>query len=366
MEGGAADTPNPNPAATPTAPPTPAVLRHGQTVVIAGDWGRPAVTQTFLGGATGTIETTAVGQRPANGGGWSFNNVGGPTSVALDARRGQVLFTPQDSSNYNATRRYDPGAPIPERRHFYKAHWVRNVLLLDGQPYRNSYQWKHERVHWANSIEDSTHEIKVHDWPQGGNGMQTMVNRGGGDGSTYYGAKARPETNGDWALMEMLVYTGTQGQNDGKLVTRVHDGGRTWVNQNRQTERIYADATRRLRYFVEQNYFGNWNQVEDRVDSAWPRPQVRELYSDDSRVIVGGDDTSGWQRVELRDQADLTAATVRELQAWTAWDGRIELTLNTGGLPAGLHDLVLVVISGVDANGLDLVQHSVPVRVQVG
>jgi hypothetical protein len=165
--------------------------------------------------------------------------------------------------------------------------------------------------------------------------------------------------------MEYMVYTGTQGQNDGKLITRLHKNGKTWVNQNRHAERIYADPTLRLRYFIEQNYFGNFGQDEDGVDNPLPKPQVRELYSDDSRVIVGTDATSGWQRVELRDKVDLQSASVRELQSWSSWNGRIELALNTGGLPAGVHDLFLVVVSGVDANGWDIVTHSVPVRVRV-
>lgn len=56
---------------------------------------------------------------------------------------------------------------------------------------------------------------------------------------------------------------------------------------NAQRERIYADPTLRLRYFIEQNYFGNFGQREDGVDNTMPKPQVRELWSDDSRVIVG-------------------------------------------------------------------------------
>ena len=96
-----------------------------------------------------------------------------------------------------------------------------------------------------------------------------------------------------------------------------------------------------------------------------PKPQVRELYSDDSRVIVGNDAVSGWQRIELRDTVSLQTAKLRELQSWRVWDGRIEFKLNTGGLPRGLHDMHLVVISGLDADGLDVVQQSIPVRVQV-
>ena len=95
------------------------------------------------------------------------------------------------------------------------------------------------------------------------------------------------------------------------------------------------------------------------------KPDVRELWSDDSRVIVGNDARSGWQRVELRDAVSLRDATVRELQAWTNWDNNITLTLNTGGLPAGTHDLYLVVIDGVDAQGWDVVMHSRAIRVVV-
>lgn len=340
------------------------VYRHGDAVSIPGAFGAPQVTQTFLGGPGGPIESKAVGARMTNGQGWVFSELGHPTHIALDPVRGKVLFTPEDSRNYNATRRFDPGAAIAEQRYFYKAHWVRNVMLLDGQPYAKSYQWKHERVNWENSVVDGDTEIKVHNWIKVA-GLGTYVNRSRTDKSTYWNSVKAPDSNGGWALMEIMVYTGTQGQNDGKLITRLHKDGKTWVNQNRQTERIYADPTMRLRYFIEQNYFGNFGQREDGVDNPLPKPQVRELYSDDSRVIVGKDASSGWQRVELRDHPDLKSAKVRELQSWTQWNGRVDLALNTGGLPRGVHDLFLVVVSGVDADGWDVVSHSMPLRVQV-
>ena len=298
-----------------------------------------------------------------NGNGLVFSELGHPTRIAQDPVRGKVLFTPEDSSNYNATRRFDPGAAIAENRFFYKAHWVRNVMLLDGQPYAKSYQWKHERVNWENSVVDGDTEIKVHNQIKVA-GLVTYVNRSRNDKSTYWNSVKAPDSNGGWALMEIMVYTGTQGQNDGKLITRLHKDGKTWVNQNRQAERMYADPNMRLRYFIEQNYFGNFGQREDGVNNPLPRPQVRELYSDDSRVIVGKDATSGWQRIELRDKVDLQSASVREIQSWTSWNGSIDLTLNTGGLPSGVHDLFLVVVSGVDANGWDVVTHSMPVRVR--
>lgn len=344
--------------------PQASVHRHGDKVTLQGALGTANVVHTFLGGTSGLVESTAVGAKPANAQGWRFNNLGGPTTVAVDPQRGKVLFTPEDSNNYNAVRRFDPGAAIPEKRHFYKAHWVRNVMLLDGQPYAKSYQWKHERVNWEDTVVDGDTEIKVHNQTKVA-GLVTYVNRSAADKSTYWNYQAAPDSNSDWVLMEMLVYTGTQGQNDGKLITRLHKNGQTWINQNRQAEKIYADPTMRLRYFIEQNYFGNFGQREDGVDNPLPKPQVRELYSDDSRVIIGNDATSGWKRVELRDTVSLQSAKVREVQAWTSWNGRIELSLNTGGLPRGTHDLHLVVVNGVDANGWDVVTHSQPIRVQV-
>ena len=340
------------------------VYRAGDTIRIDGAFGTANVTQTFLGGPGGLIESKAVGATMTNGSGWVFSELGLPTKIFQDPQRGKVLFTPQDSSNYNAIRRYDPGFAISEQRYFYKAHWVRNVMLLDGLPYAKSYQWKHERVNWKNTIVDGDNEIKVHNQIKVA-GLVTYVNRSASDKSTYWDSVKAPDSNGGWALLEIMVYTGTEGQNDGKLITRLHKDGKTWINQNRQSERIYADPTKRLRYFIEQNYFGNFAQREDGVDNGLPKPQVRELYSDDSRVIVGNDATSGWQRVELRDKVDLASAKVRELQSWSSWSGGIELPLNTGGLPAGVHDLFLVVVSGVDANGWDVVTHSMPVRVRV-
>lgn len=358
--GGDAAAPKPDPL---EPPPAAAVYRHGDAITIKGQFGAPEVTRTFLGGASGMIESQPAGATMPNGGGWTFNDLGGPTSVAIDGSRGKVLFTPQDSAHYNATRRFDPGFAIGEQRYFYKAHYVRNVLRLGGAAYTKSYQWKHERINWEDSVSDGDCEIKVHNWPTS-QGPITMINRGGGDGSTYWGGAAA-DSNGDWALLEIMGYTGTQGIQDGMLITRVHKNGRTVVSQNKQAERIYADPALRLRYFIEQNYFGNFGQIEDGVDNTLPKPDTRELYSDDSRVIVGRAAGQGWQRVELRDSIALQAATVRELQDWSAWQGDITLRLNTGGLPPGRHALYLVVIDGVDAQGWDRVIHSAPISVQV-
>ncbi|MBZ5709741.1 hypothetical protein [Nannocystis pusilla] len=342
----------------------PVIYRHGDMVTIEGDFGSNDVIKTFLGGADGKIESLSPGQSMESGDGWSFNDLGGPTSVEIDAERGKVLFTPEDSDHYNATRRFDPGFAIEEQRYFYKAHWVRNVMLLDGMPYAKSYQWKHERVNWENSVVDGDCEIKVHNWFAGGGGVLTFVNRSADDQSVYYGGQAA-DSNGGWALLEILVFTGTEGLEDGKLITRVHKDGKTVISQNRQAERIYADPSLRLRHFVEQNYFGNFGQVEDGVDNPLPKPEVRELWSDDSRVLVGNTAETGWRRVELRDSVDLAGAALREVQDWVSWDGSITLRLNAGGLPAGEHDLFLVVIGGVDADGWDVVTHSVPIRVGV-
>lgn len=350
------------PANPPGVAPT-TEYRHGQTVILPGPFGDNPVHRSFLGGSTGRIETTTTEALVGNGEGWTFNNLGGPTRVAQDAVRGKVLFTPQSPTAYNAVRRYDPGFAIGEQRHFYKAHYVRNVLLLDGLPYSKSYQWKHERVNWVNSVVDGDCEFKVHSWLNS-QGVTTIINRGPGDSTTFWGGTAA-DSNGGWAMLEMLVYTGLQGQSDGKVITRVFKNGKTWISENQQAERIYATPDLRLRYFVEQNYFGNFGQVEDGVDNALPRPDVRELYSDDSLVLIGENSSTGWRRIELRDHPDLKQATVRELQTWNDWQGDIRLTLNVGGLPAGVHDLYLVVIAGVDQEGWDIVEKSIPIRVRV-
>lgn len=345
-------------------PSVSVVYHHGDLVTLNGNFGSNDVTQTFLGGSSGLIESTATNAIVENGGGWLFNDLGGITRIGTDAKRGKVLFTPEDSGHYNAVRRYDPGFAIPEQRYFYKAHYIRNVMLLDGQPYAKSYQWKHERVNWENSVSDGDCEIKVHNWISGGSGPITFVNRSAVDKSTYYGGTA-VAANDDWAMLEIMVYTGTQGVQDGKLITRIHKNGKTYINQNKQLERIYADPNLRLRYFVEQNYFGNFGQIEDGVDNLLPKPQTREVYSDDSRVIVGNSANMGWKRVELRDTVDLKTATLREIQSWESWNGNIRLRLNTGGLSPGQYDLFLVVIDGVDAEGWDVVTASKPIRVVV-
>jgi len=336
------------------------VLHHGDEVTLQGDFGTEDVISTFLGGASGPIEALGVGDVIANGGDWHFDDC--VTTVAMDSERGEVLYNTEDSQSYNATRIFDAGV-IEEQRSFYVAYWVRNVMLLNGQPYTKSYQWKHNRISWQYVWTDTDTEIKIHNWPTS-QGPMTFINRSATDQDVYWGGAAA-DSNGGWAMLEVIVSTGTEGNKDGLVVTRVHKNGQTVISQNLQPEGVYADPNLRLRYFIEQNYFGNFGQLEDGVDNDLPKPDVRELYSDDSRIVVGKGPESGRRRIELRDRIDLQSATVRELQPWTLWDGTITLELNTGGLPPGLHELFLVVIDGVDADGWDHVVASTPVSVQV-
>ena len=343
--------------------PPNGALHHGDQVVIEGDFGTEDVIQTFLGGAQGPIESLAEGAEIPSEGGWDFHDY--DTTGKVDPERGMVLFNTESQDVYNATRIFDAGE-IAENRSFYKAHYVRNVMLLDGQPYTKDYQWKHERVSWQSVWTDTETEIAVFNWlePDGSAAPMTVVRRGGKDATTYWDGDAA-DSNGGWTLLEMIVSTGTLGGSDGLVVTRVHKNGHTTVSQNLQPERVYANPDLRLRYFIEQNYFGNFGQNVDGVDNPLPKPEVRELYSDDSRVIVGTSPATGRRRVELRDTSDLQSATLREVQSWTAWNGSITLNLNAGGLPPGTHALFLVVIDGIDAEGWDNVVASQPITVQV-
>jgi hypothetical protein len=276
-----------------------------------------------------------------------------------------VHFNTESQDVYGATRIFDAGE-IAENRSFYKAHYVRNVMLLDGQPYTKDYQWKHERVSWQSVWTDTDTEIALFNWLEGNGSANSMtvVRRAASDETVYWDGEAA-DSNGGWTLLEMIVSTGTLGNTDGLVVTRVHKNGHTVISQNLQPERVYANPDLRLRYFIEQNYFGNFGQNVDGVDNDLPKPQVRELYSDDSRVIVGTSPATGRRRVELRDTSDLQSATLREVQSWTAWNGSITLNLNAGGLPVGTHQLFLVVIDGIDAEGWDNVVASQPVTVVV-
>jgi hypothetical protein len=338
-------------------------LHHGDQVVIDGDFGTEEVIHTFLGGAAGPIESLAEGAEIPSDGGWDFHDY--YTTGKVDPERGMVLFNTESQDVYGATRIFDAGE-IAENRSFYKAHYVRNVMLLDGQPYTKDYQWKHERVSWQSVWTDTDTEIALFNWLEGNGSANSMtvVRRAASDETVYWDGEAA-DSNGGWTLLEMIVSTGTLGNTDGLVVTRVHKNGHTVISQNLQPERVYANPDLRLRYFIEQNYFGNFGQNVDGVDNDLPKPQVRELYSDDSRVIVGTSPATGRRRVELRDTSDLQSATLREVQSWTAWNGSITLNLNAGGLPVGTHQLFLVVIDGIDAEGWDNVVASQPVTVVV-
>ncbi|MEO8673368.1 MAG: hypothetical protein ABI411_18795, partial [Tahibacter sp.] len=79
---------------------------HGDSVTLGGNFGTQNVRKTFLGGAGGVIEGQGVNTVLPNGNRWIFSDLGFPATVRNDPVRGKVIFTPEDSTHYNATRRY--------------------------------------------------------------------------------------------------------------------------------------------------------------------------------------------------------------------------------------------------------------------
>jgi len=323
--------------------------QHGNGVTITGSFGTNTNYKAF---SKSIIDATSIGQTPANKNNYVFNEPLGYLPLTYnDPSRGKVLRTTQDSAHYDSVVKQHLPDYVPENTWLYWSFWQKSNLRLGGVPYPYYFQRKSGRLNFADTIVDGQHpEVKWHTWyTSGGSGAteNTFYNAGddnwGADGVSPPGGTPAVKLDNTWFLNEFIVYTGTIGNADGRMILRAHQGGVSFVVRNITTE-IYKDA-QKFKEMMQQEYYGNFGVTAN----EGTRPDLIELFADAHCAIIGN------KRVDLCDAVTTSSCTFRENQQWVTWNGDIRVRLNTAGLSAGSHNMKLRVIEGYDSSGWDIV-----------
>lgn len=106
--------------------------------------------------------------------------------------------------------------------------------------------------------------------------------------------------------------------------------------------------------YTTNYYFTGIGCSANNVVTQLPKPDVRQTWRDDHYTSWS---TDGYYRTELRDNLDEALCTIRETQGTLLWSAtEVRGNINMGGIPAGLRQLYLVALSGVDyTTGKDVV-----------
>jgi hypothetical protein len=329
--------------------------QHGNIAVITGSFGTNTNYKAF---SKSIIDATSIGQTPSNKSNYVFNEpLGYLPLVYNDATRGKVLRTTQDSTHYDSVVKQHLPSNVPENTWVYWSFCQKSNLRLGGSPYPYYFQRKLGRMNYSDTIVDGQHpEVKYHVNSYAG-GQYVDENRvhNAGDSSTNYGtANSVVTSDNTWHLAEIIVFTGTQGVSDGRIIVRGSRNGSNLVIKDLKNILIYSDS-QRLRELMQQEYYGNFGVTAD----EGTRPDLIELFADSHCAIIGN------KRVDLCDTSSTSTCTRRENQSWITWNGDITVKLSTAGLSAGSHNMKLRVIDGYDTNGWDVVSATQDITVEV-
>lgn len=229
-------------------------FNHGDAFTIAGNYGTMNSVRTFLGGATGPWETTAIGATPANITNWAFDyTAGGAVVVKKDPTRGKVLYG-NNTLGLNAAIRYQIPGVISENRRVFTTHLVKSNVRRDGVKYTFNHQTKHFRFNPTNSVSDNNPDLKWHSWEDGLSYIISTANTVGVADTRSFA----PKNDNEWYRMELFINAGTQGGTNGRLIARVHHNGVTSIVHLLNAYACYGDVARHTSY-VEQYYYGNFN-----------------------------------------------------------------------------------------------------------
>lgn len=314
-------------------------LGNNQYRASGASFGTHALDIEFVGGPSGHLETSPLGQ-DSSFGNWLLADSPGFDAAKVivdDAERGQVWYADSSaaSGSQNATFRYDRGSTIGENEKVYIS-WMtkRRKNVGDGQ-------WKMFRISYENDISDDGGEATWFNWT-GGNPDQLIFRPesgpSGGQTTGLFGG-GLPSTDDKWFRMEWELTTSTEGVKDGLSVLRRHDRDDTpdvtgWSWSQEQSPLYPAVITynnsRRYRWFLWQNFRGNG--LTD-----------HEIWMDDAYIQVGT-----FARIEIGDNADYGLANRLEIQRPLSWaDGQIDFELNLGGF-SPTDNLYLYVINDSD------------------
>ena len=320
--------------------------QHGNGGTITGSFGTNTNYKAF---SKSIIDATTIGQTPANKSNYVFDEpLGYLPLVYNDSERGKVLRTTQDSAHYDSVIKHHLPDSLPENTWIYWSFCQKSNLRLGGNPYPYYFQRKLGRMNYSDTIIDGQHpEVKYHVNSYAG-GQYVDENRlfnACDEGFNIYGAAQDITTcDNTWHMAEIIVFTGTQGVADGRIIVRGKRGGVSAVLRDAKNTMIYSDA-QRINHLLHQEYYGNFGITAN----EGTKPDLIELFTDSSSIIIGN------KRVDLCDTVSTSTCTHRENLWWESWNGSIRAKLSTAGLSSGSHNMKLRVIEGYDSNGWDVV-----------
>ena len=321
------------------------------TISIAGTgFGTHALDFEFVGGPTGHLETSSVGN-DVNFGSWIMNT-NGQVEIVNDTERGNVWYSDTNTVNAEtaAPIRFDRGAgsEIPAGGKVYVSWRTKRVLNA------GTGQWKMFRTSYENDITDGGTEIVMFNWNSSVNPntliLRPELTEAGGNSLTGYGADANYPLSGSsaWHRMEMIIDVSAQGVKDGSMEVWRHDNSgipveTSWSNSGELDPKyptvMNYNTANRYRWFIWQNYRGNG--ITD-----------QEVWTDDIYVQAGT-----FKRVELCNNAVYTSATIREIQRPLTWsDTLVTAELNVGAFTTGTYYAHVI-----DESGASIASQSVAV-----
>lgn len=324
--------------------------QEGDLVTIEGSFGTNSNYKAF---SKPLINATDIGDTPANASNYVFDSpLGYLPVVENDSLRGKILFAIQDNDHYDNVIRQNLPSAIPENTWFYWAFWTRTSLVLDDEPYPYYFQRKTGRINFSDTITDGQHpEIKMHtNYAAGGAGSAENLFFNAGDDAwdaddvSPPGGTPAMKSDNTWGLIEFIVFTGTEGEEDGRMIIRKHQAGASTIILNKPNIIIYKDA-QRFNDALQQEYNGNFGITAN----EGTRPDLIEVRQGGNYAIIGD------KRIDICDTAATADCSFRENQDWNSWSGDIPFNLSLAGLTTGTHTLKKRVIEGYDSEGWDIV-----------
>lgn len=297
----------------------------GSTFTITGTgFGTNNLNIEWLGGSGGNIESGTVGN--------VFSKENWRTQVLScqynNARaHSGIKSIICDSTIGNDGRRgfsYDPGSNVPAGGAFV-SWWV---FWDQGGA---SGQWKMFRLNWENDVVDTGPEIRVFNWTSN----NQFVIASPTDRTLWPSPSNVYPENGEWVRIDIWIVPSSVGVEDGRAYFWLYRPGSKLQNAVNTGFKTYdAGVTRKLRYYIFQNYQGNGLAGYSKV------------WNDDIYISHGTP-----ARVELCDTSTWEARSHCEIQMPWAWTNTsVQALINKGSFLNGSEVYVYVVDSSGNAS----------------
>lgn len=191
-------------------------VNHGSSIIVAGSSYGSAPSFGFTGGATGQLETTSIGGRPADGNGWIFDRFAYRPQVGNDASRGKCFIgsttnggTPQEIIH---DFRFDSARLAAGGRMIVTEYLRLQYNELTGED--TGPQHKCIRIMEDSAVEGSETDIMLQRIGDGfqASGVNVAENGNANPTNTFYGGgNADFPIDNSWMKVEWKLQTNTTG-----------------------------------------------------------------------------------------------------------------------------------------------------------